>query len=296
MKNSKIGFGVFLLTGGLIWILANFGVINWSILNSIIDLWPLIFVVIGVNIIFRKNGYVRAGTWMLFLAVLIAYPYFFESGYSGGTPANREQIEITEAYDNAELKISLVGTKLELAAQDRNLLNASVSDPDVMFQPPVFDHSASRAMFNFRRDKKHFTTRMFENKNYRNEFKLGKSAVWDTTINVVAVNGMLDMSELKVRDVDIDLVAGNLDIAFGDNYESMKARIDAVAAELDVAVPESAGVKVKVNGVFSSNHIRDLGWEKDGSYYVSPGYDKAENKINLDISIVAGTVSFNLSK
>ena len=45
MKNNKIGFGIFLVFIGIILILINTGVINWSIMNAMFTLWPLFIIV-----------------------------------------------------------------------------------------------------------------------------------------------------------------------------------------------------------------------------------------------------------
>jgi len=117
MKNNRgVGFGVFLLTVGIIWILVSVGVISWSIVNALFVLWPLILVIIGVNIIFRNNEIIKAVAWVAFLAVVISYGYFYEDGgrTSGeGTKAGKSvTVERLAEVQKANLEIGLGGGKL----------------------------------------------------------------------------------------------------------------------------------------------------------------------------------------
>ena len=60
MKNKNIEFGVFIVSIGVLMLLGNIGVISWSIFDALIELWPALFIVIGVDIIFRNNSIVKA--------------------------------------------------------------------------------------------------------------------------------------------------------------------------------------------------------------------------------------------
>lgn len=66
MNRRGAGFGILLLLAGIVWALVNFGVIGWSFFNALYYLWPLVFVVIGVSIIFRKSAIIRAASWIIF--------------------------------------------------------------------------------------------------------------------------------------------------------------------------------------------------------------------------------------
>ncbi|MBB6217098.1 putative membrane protein [Anaerosolibacter carboniphilus] len=76
MKNKNIGAGVILILLGIFWMMENLGFITWSLWDGINDLWPLVFVVVGLNLIFKKNTFLPMVTWILFFLVLIGYGFF----------------------------------------------------------------------------------------------------------------------------------------------------------------------------------------------------------------------------
>jgi uncharacterized membrane protein YhaH (DUF805 family) len=73
MKNRNAGLGVFLISIGIIWVLVNLGIINFSIFDSLLVLWPLVLIVIGVAVIFRESTLIKVVAWLLFLAVIVFY-------------------------------------------------------------------------------------------------------------------------------------------------------------------------------------------------------------------------------
>lgn len=77
MKNGNIEFGFFILSIGVLFLLINMGIINWSIMNVLFEIWPAIFIVIGINIIFKNNTIVRIITWLLFVGAVVTYGYYF---------------------------------------------------------------------------------------------------------------------------------------------------------------------------------------------------------------------------
>jgi hypothetical protein len=80
-------------------------------------------------------------------------------------------------------------------------------------------------------------------------------------------------------------------IIFGNKYKSTKATIKAGASSFDIVVPKDAGVRVNMDGALIGNNLRDLGWNRENNYYISPNYNNAENKIDLDIKMGLGSMN-----
>lgn len=77
MKNERFKLGIVLVAVGILIILFRFDVLDIRIINSIIGslfaLWPLILVVVGINMIFSSNNFVRTITWISFVTLLILH-------------------------------------------------------------------------------------------------------------------------------------------------------------------------------------------------------------------------------
>ncbi|GAE88591.1 LiaF domain-containing protein [Acetivibrio straminisolvens] len=87
--------------------------------------------------------------------------------------------------------------------------------------------------------------------------------------------------------------AGNIKLVLGDRHPSTKVDIDAGAAKFNIFVPKDSGIKIDVDGLLSSIEFNGLVLEKKNKSYISPGYDKAKNKIEIEIDIGAGALEIN---
>ena len=67
VKSERTIGGLILVFIGIFWLLTNFGIITWSLFGVMFRLWPLILIVIGINVIFRDRVWVSYITWGLFL-------------------------------------------------------------------------------------------------------------------------------------------------------------------------------------------------------------------------------------
>lgn len=291
MKSNRfMGFGIFLLLIGVIWLLINFGVIDFSVFYSLFTLWPLFFIVIGINIIFRKYGMVRLVTWGLFLAALVLYGHFVDDGYDlkGGIQAGKDvRIERTAVMEKGKLKLSLGAINLDVDAGGAHLVEARVSDADIQYLSTV-EEDEKAVDVNFTQKRKNF----FRLGNFGCNLSLNKDIVWDMDIDLGVAHGTLDLSQLKVSKVEVDTGIGDLNLILGSNCEYTYVTIDSGITNMDVVLPDNAGVRIKVDGLVAKGGIKDLGWEKRDGYYVSPNYDNAANKIDIDIDTGIGNVSF----
>lgn len=293
MNKNNIGFGVFLLTVGILWALMNMGVIDWSVFDSIFTLWPLIFVVIGINIIFRQSTAVRIASWLIFLAVIIGYGNFYDGGvhlgdYRNGSGQKAENVTIEKLTETKYGKASfgLGGTTFDLDSDTGNLLEASITDPNVKYRSS-YENGNETAVIKFDR-KNNFRFGEFRH-DYSSNFHLNENVVWDLDVDTGAVQGTFDMTKLKVQKVDLDMGAGKLMLKFGDNYERTNVKIDAGASKIDLVIPRTVGVSVKMDGGLNSTNLSSLGWEKTDGYYRSPNYkDQGINKIDIDVDMGVG--------
>ncbi len=287
MKRKNIGFGLFLLLAGLVWVLVNAGVINWSIMNCLNILWPLILVVVGINIIFKDNT-VKVISWVLFAAIIIGCGYVKrdEPSERGMTVQDKVVIEKGQKNTHAKLKLELAALKMDVSSGTEELLEAETNLPDVVH---TFDNSGSNAFISF--EKKKYSTR-FTGKNYFGRFTLSDSVVWDMELKTAATDLDMDMREIKVRKLVIQGAAGDIDLKFGANYPGAEVTVEGAAMSLSISLPPKAGIRLKGSSVLSEVETGDDWIKKDG-YRQTANYETAEYKIDLNTETVVSSVRIN---
>ncbi len=290
MKSRNIGFGVFLLAIGVIWLMISFGHINvFSMISSFIVLWPLILVVIGFNVIFKRQAAVRGVTWFLFFALLISYSYFVEPKIKIDDKHSTKYKTISEKMDaeisSRKMGIKLGATKLEIDSDTEKLFDASV--------PQSTEYKTENGKEKIYFKKESYIPVNFEGNLSLYKFHLNKNVDWDLDIDAGAISGRMDLSKLKVSKLKLDLGFGSMDINLGNLSEKTEVVIDAGFSSVNASVPKSSGVKIKIDSGLGNSNIKDLDWEKKDKYYISPNYDEAENKI--DVEVDTGLSSFNIN-
>ena len=287
MKNNRgVGFGVFLLTVGIIWVLVSVGVISWSIFNALFVLWPLILVIIGVNIIFRNNEIIKAVAWVAFLAVVISYGYFFDDG--GRTPGEGTKagksvtVERLAEVQKGNLKIGFGGTRISLDSDTEKLLEADIQDSGVTYEN---ESKGSEAFIAFEKKVYNIFDLNSNLNTHYNGFHLSNQVTWDMDMDTGAVDGNFDMSDLFVEKLSLDFGAANLKLTLGSKFANPVVDINAGASKIDIIVPSDAGVKIRMDGALNSTNLDGPDWEKKNGVYYSKGYDDAAVKIDMDVDM-----------
>lgn len=293
-RHRGLGFGVFLLTLGLLWILINTGVITWSIIDALYVLWPLIIVIIGINIIFRRNGLVRAGAWIVFLAALISYSYFYEDKNLSDrnfVVSDTVSIEKQAETQKAELRLALGGTRINLDSDTGKLLEASLQDKDTKYHNELQENN-SKAYIVFEKNRYNLSDLKF-NENNGNSFHLSRDVVWNLDLDTGAIDGEFNMSDLKVENLNLNVGAANTKLIMG-SYDT-KLKIGAGASKIDIEIPQNAGIKVKMEGGLNNTNMDEPGWQKLDGWFYSPGYDGKEFKLEADVKMGVGKFTVNFS-
>lgn len=289
-RRSGVGLGVFLLTLGLLWILISAGIVTWSVIDALFVLWPLLLVLIGVGIIFRRNAVIRALAWVVFLAVVVSYGHFIidkgQAGKNMVVAGNSGAVERMAQTGNAELRIALGGTQIDLDSDTSNagnLLEYSLQDEkNTDFSSKLLENNA-KARIAFEK-KRYAVSDLKTDNNGGNSFHLSKDAVWDVTVDTGAINGSFDLSGLRVGNLDFNMGAANVKLVMG-SYNT-KLSINAGASKIGIELPGDTGMRIKFDGGLNSDNFHENGWEKrsDGWYY-SPGYDGKEFAVEADGSM-----------
>ena len=73
---ASVSRGLLFVCLGVIFFLINFGVLSWSFWISVVDLWPLILILLGIGLLFNKR--LPFSTILLvFLIALAGYSMIF---------------------------------------------------------------------------------------------------------------------------------------------------------------------------------------------------------------------------
>jgi len=94
----------------------------------------------------------------------------------------------------------------------------------------------------------------------------------------------LDLSGIRVQDIRVEYAIGDLDIQLPSAAGSTTAIIRATVGDIKLGVPPELGARISVgSGFLGSRYVGREVFEKRGYEYISKGFEKAENQIDLRI-------------
>ena len=301
MNKKGVGFGIFLLGLGAVWLLANLGFLNFNIFSALFKLWPLIFVVVGINLIFKENSLIKGLTWLAFLIILMLYSTFgnleapkFNGNWSFGTDQNKTAQHVEElmhtGLKSGSVKIDSGAVQLNVQDENDKLIVVDTDEKAINYNID-YNSSGDKADININNKVPNIIGSTKNNL----DIKLNDQVIWDISMDSGASNGNIDLSKLKIRNLDINAGAVNYSFKLGGNVPVTDISMDSGASNYEFDIPSDVGVRVKLDGALNNTNFTELGWAKNGSTYESPNYKDAKSKINIkaDIGVAKFKINYN---
>jgi hypothetical protein len=310
-----LGFGIFLLTAGIVWVLAIAKIVTISTFYSLFVLWPLVLIAIGIGIIFRKNVIIRLLTWIVLVAVIVAYGYFVkpktpsifmdldigrfdlhydsddESSNDKSTEAGTNNVSYEKPLQTEECKLNLDmgATKLTVDSHTDKLFDASLGN--LVKCTKSEGNNGKNVNINVKSKSMTFKD-LEELEKYagaESRLHLNKDVLWNIDLDTGIMSSDLDLSDIKVQKLKVETGLSRVKIYLG-SYDT-KINMEADLSKVDLILPDDTGMKIKFDGAMSSTNINGSGWTEDDDWHYSPDYDSKKYKIEAEIEINMGKLN-----
>ena len=295
MKTGKIVWGMFLIFLGLVFLLDNLAIINFY-WGSVWRFWPVIFILIGMNILLSR---LENKNLVATLVALITFLVLGVVGYKGLQPSqsswiifnNDDNDNDTLAYNRAnfiepyqgservELNLSGAATSFRLSESTTNLFEADVNQ---RFGKYTLKKSKSDSLevlnFKMRDDKRIIHDDWDANKSI---IYLNSLPIWDINLEMGAGEVRFDLTPFKVNSLNFKGGAASFEAEIGTKQPLTNVSVEAGLASVKIIVPSESGCKIDVDSGLSSKDFIGFNKMSDGSYETS-NYNTAKNRININ--------------
>ncbi len=308
MKFKHVFWPVLLIAIGLLFILNNFGVLDFG-WHMLWNLWPLILVFWGIAILPVRDVY-KSIAVIIVLAFTITFfnrltddgPWrwiHIDKGSSWEWDEDENDDEdsgksyseqnLTVPYDSAVNK-----GVLNLDAAAGNFKIGALTGDFLSFEKKgdIGDYSMTTEDLDGTK-----TIRLsLENSHYRGKIRhnkihlgLNEKPEWDLDLSVGAADMELDLQNHRMGDINIDAGASSIEVKLGDRSPLTRLTLNAGASSIKVKVPLSAGCQIKSESFMISREFK--GFEKKGNRtYQTPGFDTASSKIYIDVQTAVSKI------
>lgn len=326
MKNDRIIPGVVLVLIGATILLHNYDVIHFH-LGNLFHLWPIFFVVAGINLMFANN---RSG-WATALKLAVIFIAFgviifgdfgrrselfptyswYDDDDSSDHGKSVTKVEGSSEFNApyeanakvATLNINGGGTVYRLSDTTDQLFNASTKEFRGRYE---FSHSNTDSLYtlnfnmrgnhNFKFDFDHgYDKGKGRDSSHTNSatFKLNPNPEWNINVKTGATELDFDLSKFKVRSVKLAGGAAEFNLKMGQPLATTNIKIETGMSDVTVNVPQTAACQIKSSTGLSSTSFDGFNKMSDGTYE-TPGFISAKNKMFIKIS--GGMADFKVKR
>lgn len=303
--------GLLLISIGVVFLLINFGLLPWSFWLSVVDLWPLLLILVGIGFLLKKRVPFSAVA-VVFLLVLTGYsmvfgPQTLPHGYFDNERApwgnalesgvQKTEVKLEAGVRKAALELNLGGAKLSLQAMSPEKETEFLMDGSYHWDS-VFASDRPSLQSHRNGDRQEVSLSSQKKGGSRDTLDLGlnRNIHYDLKLNAGAINGDLNFSQIPLDSLELNTGASKFRLVFGDAGNFLQGKVNTGASDITLSVPENVGLHVHVSGVASNTDFMGSGLFFDQKDWYSQGYDQAKTKVDLKISMAAGSLHLERPK
>ena len=318
-RGGAVLLGLLLLALGVLLLLTTIDVVSLGIWFELAKFWPVLLVLIGVEIIFAKRTpLLRAAVIAATLVAVIAVAYYSVPEYDPNQPLHAAYVEPLPDTETIHLNADFMAGGLQLSAETPGATPATgLLAVDFKNQPARVTTKRSTGNLKVRlassgpyltyssetthttQDGKTITSSSSSNST---NVPIGL-ADWrltvptDVEIEIDIASGVadldLDLRTLNVRKLTIQSGVTDIRIQLPTIARETHIDINAAAANIDFVVPQSVAARIEIDAPLKSTQIDTIRFIETDDGYQSPSYDHAPNRVNIDIEAFMADVNIS---
>ncbi|OGS69041.1 MAG: hypothetical protein A2Y96_03120 [Firmicutes bacterium RBG_13_65_8] len=292
MRHERLAGGLAVLLIGVMFLLANAGLLDLSVWTLVGRFWPVILVLAGL-ILLVGLGF----RWfvVLLLAVVIVAGAF-GGPWLSSLPEGRLTTKVFVPEPGTGEVTVLVGDlsldapKLQVLPPTGELYRLELRYRNTVEPRQEFSAgSDGRGLLTLdqRRQGTAAGFRQILNMSFRQDLEL------DLRARVGAVNGSLDFSAYKLRRLAIDGGALQLDLTLGTTPGRCSVEINAGVGNFTISVPRAVGLRVSADLGVGIKQFSSAGLRAAGGAWADDLYGTAESTVDIRVTGGVGRISIS---
>lgn len=276
-----IGVGLLLKQLGIL-------VVDWS---SMWRLWPILLILFGLDIILGRTR--RGSLLMAALAVgaLAAAAIFWQPITTSRQRMERETFaQPAQGIERAIVAVEVGVGQLELVElqEPANLYEVEVTYDGARAKPihrlVIEEGEARVTLRSGQKDGGTVNTRLEE---WR--VALNPEIPMQLDLRGGVNTARLDLTGLTLTRLNVNLGVGDVRLKLAERGE-YQVKVNGGVGELVVEIPDETEARIRADGGLGAITVAPR-YERQGRYYVTKGYNDADNRVDLDIDGGVGSIT-----
>ncbi|MBI4285638.1 MAG: hypothetical protein HY670_07035 [Chloroflexi bacterium] len=278
-------WGVILLVLGIILLLQTFNVLPWGLWGTLWRFWPVILIIIGLNILLRHaNAWLISLITLVILGITLGVAVWRYNAVAPGGALTEVYLEPLDSMTRAQVTVDFKAGGLSVDSLPSGATNFIEAKSSQRSLRATSRREGTEGRVTLGSEP---GPRFWGSEGIRWDIDLARNIPLTLNVKVAAGNANLDFTNLKVTDLALRVDAGNGKVTLpAQGTVLVDASVNA--GNLDIVVPEGMAARIKAKANVGSFDIRESRFPRKGDYYVSPGFDTATNRVDLDIDVNVG--------
>lgn len=286
---------------GVVFLLNNLGLLEWSVWDVLLRTWPLILIAWGVDLlIVRRTAEATLFTLVLIL-VILAGGVWFVVARGGGTEAERVEVVSIALPSSHQAEVTIlpgVGyLHIKPLESPDDLISGSLGLSSGQEVEQEVRTAGSTVMVDLRSEGVWFWpltgSKSGSGKVGRYEWELAVNTEMPTKIRTELGAGLveLDLSGMVLEGLEAELGVGRMDVHLPDQG-NFDARLSGAVGMTEVIVPRGLAVRISLDTGLAGRQVE--GFRQEGDEYYSPSWTGEGGGVNLEIDQAIGMVVVRL--
>lgn len=288
MNRGRINQGIILILIGFFFLFYNLGWIDASFWETLHANWPVLLIFAGLYLVFA-----RSRLWLIPAVAAVLLFLMLAGVIPPLLPLEQPLAETSFSYI---VPGDVSGLELVIDAAAADVVVLKGTGPAVLgtirYAGELPQTVAARSADRFRVELQHRPSRpgVFLVNRLGSEWTTEIPAGVPAWISVEASVGevLLDLRGIDVRSVDVDASVGKVTLMLDQATTFASVRIDTSVADVELYLPPELALRIRADGTLLSDNVDTLGLVREGDWYVSPGYNAAPRKAEIDVSSSVG--------
>ncbi len=286
-------FGPIILVGiGVILLLNTLAIVDWNIWRSLLNLWPILIIAAGLDILFgRRSALGSLIVGIILMALVLGGIWLIAGQYQAGDGITHTIEQPLDGVTKAEINIVAgAGTLVLNALADNDLLIKGRvelrSDQQLNEKYEVSSGVASYAI-----DSTNPDFILLGGFKALEDWKLdlNRDIPIVLTLSTGVGQSQLDLQRLNLIDFQLKAGVGSIDLLMPQRGK-VRAELSGGVANMTIEIPKNVGVKLVMTKGLTRTAIPKNYQQQDGIYY-SPNYSVADAQLSLTIHGGVGNIT-----
>jgi hypothetical protein len=285
-----IGLGVLLL-------LSNLGMLQWSVWDTIWRLWPILLIAAGLDVLIGRRSAVGSLLSALLVMAIIAGGVWLIAAPAGLGVVGLNHDIVGQIVSQPLQGASAADVSIRPAAASLRIASGAPAGKLVEGAVAVQAGETATSDSRIANDVLFFSV---ESRDLRTTFgpqdggrpwdlRLTDQALLTLRVGMGAGKADLDLRGLKLTSLEVEIGAGQATVTLPSGG-SVQARVSVAVGQAIIRVPRGMAYRVNAKTAVGSSRLPSGENDFGSSTVTSPGFESAQDRIVVDVSCAVGSV------